>query len=142
MRKLKLAEQFSDIDTSGKDDTAKKLYRRERAKKKYYTSDSEEESHTSSKLACKEIPSLPTFQIVNEQSHTTQKMPEKVQEKVPETRKIFDKKLVASSTSITDSSLYDFNKCNTKESSSGVQSDILYVGQQCASCNTGKYFIS
>lgn len=44
MRKLKIAEQFSDIDSSGKNDTEKKIGRRERAKKKYlYSSDSEDE---------------------------------------------------------------------------------------------------
>lgn len=62
MRKLKLAEQFSDIDTSEKDDTEKKLCRRERAKKRHYTSDSNSESEEScinQEITRQKIPPLP-----------------------------------------------------------------------------------
>jgi len=62
VRKLKLAEQFSNIVTSGKDDTEKKLYRR--AKRRYcYISDSEEESSINDKdeITCKKISLLPTL---------------------------------------------------------------------------------
>ncbi|XP_025263349.1 uncharacterized protein LOC105256831 [Camponotus floridanus] len=139
MRKLKLTEQISDIE-SGKDDIDKKMCRHNREKRRFTSSseeedfeneateeeDSEEKSRTTQEICKKKpskIPPLPTLSIVKQ----TQTLPEK------------KKKIFHNQTSNTDinSSLYNFNKYSTKESSSSVQSDISCTGKQStSSCKT------
>lgn len=86
MRKLKLAEQISDIE-SGKDDTDKKMCRRNRAKRRFTSSseeedfeneateeeDSEEKSRITQEIYKKKpskIPPLPTLPIVKDTDAT------------------------------------------------------------------------
>ncbi|XP_067206773.1 uncharacterized protein [Linepithema humile] len=130
IKKLKIAEQFSDID-SGKNDIEKKISRRERAKKRnYYTSDSENESCHKQKKTCKEIPPLPILQIAKEQSNTISSVPENI------LKQKCNNELQENSTFMASSSLYDFKKHGSKISSDNIESDILCSKQQSLSYNT------
>lgn len=108
------------------------MRRRERAKR-VYTSDSEKES-TDQEVIGEEIPPLPIMQIEKGQSlQPTQKV---IPTKKARTER-FDNKLERSKTLMVDSSLYDFNKYNTKNTASSIQSDISMEQPSSSRTNTG-----
>lgn len=164
MRKVKLAEQISDIE-SGRDDTEKKKSRHNRAKRKFTSEedsenedsetknsetedseneDSDKKSCTTQKIYKKKtsrIPPLPTLSSIRKETTQSQKKKNKIY--------IADDNQLESNTHIINSSLYDFNKHNMKESpiSSIMQSDTdishLRKESTSSSCNTsGNYLVN